>query len=179
MLARGTSNSTRHDSMPDLSLRLGTAKVDITPRAPLQLAGFEVRRGNFEYVAHPLHLRVLFFEQDAEDGKLRRALVASADLLWWGPDRVGAIFERLSERWGIDRSMVVLNGSHSHSGPQTSARFARSIGEPDLDYLEFLEARLFEGIDLAAANLESVQVARGRGTCRIAINRRAWIDGAI
>ncbi len=63
---------------------LGAAKVDITPRTPVPLAGFAFRRGRAEGVHAPLYLKVLSFGY--QDG--RRLIVLAADLLWWGNDTV-------------------------------------------------------------------------------------------
>lgn len=160
-------------------LRLGTARIDITPRWPLPLAGFAVRHGVSAGVAQPLAARVLYFSQDEPAGGARAALVVSADLIWWGSDRVPALRRRIRERWGLEESAMLLHGTHSHSGPQTSANFTPSLGLPDERYLTWLEAQLLDAIGRAIADSEPVTVERGRGDCPIGINRRRWRAGAL
>ena len=162
-----------------LDLRLGVAKIDITPLRPLPLAGFARRQGHFEGISHPLYARVFFFEQAEASGRRRRALVVSADLIWWGPERMPGLLRRLRERWGFEEPAVILHATHTHSGPQTSSRFVSLLGSPDQDYLELMEARLLPAIERAAENVEVVTVERGRGACHIGINRCTLIDGKI
>ena len=65
-------------------LELGTAKVDITPRIPVPLAGFGFRTGVFGRVETPLLARTFCFKGTGE----RPIILVSADLIWWGNDRI-------------------------------------------------------------------------------------------
>lgn len=156
-------------------LRLGVAKTDITPCTPLPLAGFGHRGGNFEAVSQPLYARVFFFEQ----GKKRRALLVSADLIWWGTDRMVDLRDRIKGIWGLEESSIVLHATHTHSGPQTSGRFTSSLGKPDFGYVEALELTILESIDRAIDDLEVVTVERGSGECCFGINRRKLVGNEI
>ena len=162
-------------------LSLGVAKIDITPSRPVQLAGFASRcgRGSSQGIAHPLYARVLLFEQSGATGPARRALVVAADLLWWAPERMAGIVEQLRERWAVAPEAIILNATHTHSGPQTSSRFAPSIGEADPSYVASLEARLFEAVEAAARRVEPVVVEQGRGVCGIGVHRRKLVDGQV
>ena len=121
---------------------------------------------------------MLFFEREIGRTK-RRAIVVSADLLWWGEDLVRRLCERVREMWGIRESSVVLHATHTHSGPQTSSRFSSFLGEPDRLYLQELEAKVLGGIERAARDLETVTVERGQGECHIGINRRKRVGTEI
>jgi hypothetical protein len=159
--------------------QLGVAKLDITPRKPLPLAGFAARQGPSEGVSHPLFVRAFFFTPDGPDDGERRALIVSADLLGWGQDRLPALRQQLRERWNLGEEQVVLSATHTHCGPQTSVRLVSSVGTPDPDYIEYLEAQLFAAIEQAHANREPVTIERGAGTSDISINRRRLVDGAM
>jgi hypothetical protein len=162
-------------------LSLGAAKIDITPSQPVQLAGFASRcgRGSFQGIAHPLYARVLLFEQSGGSGPARRALVVAADLLWWAPERIAGIVRRLRERWALAPEAIILNATHTHSGPQTRICFAPSVGEADARYVEWLETRLYEAGTAAEQRLEPVVVEQGRGLSRIGIHRRTLVDGQV
>lgn len=162
------------------TLRLGVAAVDITPGMPVPLAGFASRagKGPSTGVSQPLTARVFFFEQDTPEGPARRALLVAADLLWWGPDQVERLMVELHSRWGLAPESIILNASHTHSGPQTSTRFVSLIGDPDLDYIATLEQRLLAAVAEASRNLELVSIERGRGVCTIGIYRRRDADAA-
>ena len=160
-------------------LWLGCAKVDITPEFPLPLAGFGHRTGCFESVERELYARLFLFQQDISGGSPVRALLVSADLIWWADERMEGLRNLLSERWGLKRDMVIFSATHTHSGPQTSTRFVPSIGVADSRYLELLERKIADGVEAALGNLEPVSVSQGLGSCGIGINRRKLIDGRI
>lgn len=159
-------------------LKLGTAKVDITPEHPLRLAGFGHRQGPFESVARPLYARLLLFEQEGETGP-RRALLVSADLIWWDADSTARLRHQLKTLWRLEEGAVVLHATHTHSGPQTSTGFVFSLGVPDPAYLRGLEATVLDVVERAYESLEPVTVERGGTELRIGINRRGQIDGEI
>lgn len=161
------------------SLKLGTAKIDITPIQSIQLAGFSHRVGVFEGVSHPLYLRVLFFQHEDSQGNKTAALIVSADLIWWGTDRVQLLKRQLQEKWGLKIESVLLHATHNHSGPQTSNLFTSLLGKFDLNYIGFLESQLFEGIALAMNSMEPVSIERGSGDCKIGIHRRKKENGQI
>jgi hypothetical protein len=162
-----------------LNLKLGTSKVDITPENPVPLAGFSDRKGNYESITHRLFLKIWFFEQENDHGKNGRALIVQADLIWWGSERISGIKRQLHDKWGLEEAAIILHASHTHSGPQTSTRFTRSLGKANSLYIDFLENKLFEGIDLAMQNLEAVSIEQGTGTCNIGIHRRKLINGKV
>lgn len=155
-------------------LSLGVSKVNICPPHPVQLAGFAARRGlgTYEQIKRPIYARVFFFRSEDEDGAARTAVVVSADLIWWGSDRAAALKERIRKRWGVPETAILLHGTHSHSGPQTSARFTTYLGESDPEYLKFLEDAVLEGIGTAACSLDEVAVEKGSGLFALGINRR-------
>lgn len=161
-------------------LRLGVATADITPRHPVPLAGFASRRSAFESVDRPLLLKAWAFEsEDPAEGTPARALLVQADLIWWGSERMPALLRELNARWGLPASAVILHATHTHGGPQTSDRFAPSLGLSDEDYVRELEARLLSCVEDAFSRLEPVVVERGRGACAIGVHRRRRINGRV
>jgi hypothetical protein len=157
------------------SLELGCAKVDITPQKPLALAGFAHRQGYFEAVVRPLNARILFFRQ----GGVGSALIISADLLWWGTERMEGLRHKLRERWGFLDAQMVFHATHNHSGPQTSEMYTPSLGKPDIAYITYLEKCILDGVAQAALVLEPVTVERGSGRCDLSVHRRKMVDGTI
>lgn len=159
--------------------RLGTAKVDITPKTPVALAGFKERKGPFEAISHPLYLRVLFFQLEDVNGSLCQSVLVSADLIWWDTCRAKNLRERIAEKWGMVESAVILHATHTHSGPQTSDQFTPSLGAPNFQYLQYLEEQLMNAIKSAYENMESVSIERGVGKCEIGVHRRKLNDGKV
>jgi len=186
------------------TLRLGVAKVDITPNHPVPLAGFATRHeaGVYESVARPIYARIFWLRHAAEnsgshDGKgldegagleaggntgrdpggETTALIVSADLIWWGEERVPGLKRRIRDRWNVEPDAILLHGTHSHSGPQTSDRFSDYLGVHDSVYLEQLETAVLAGIAEAIRNEEPVTAEYGKTECHIAVNRRKWENG--
>ena len=154
---------------------VGTATADITPQRPVELSGFAARQGVFEGVRAPLSVQVFAFGEPAGAGGDARAVSAvlvCADLLWWGPDVVASLRERISTRFGVPAKSVVLHGSHTHSAPYPGLTGSPLIGAGDKRYLAFLEDVVVDVTGTAIGDLEPVRLARGSGGCDIGINRR-------
>lgn len=164
--------------MSGAKLLLGTAKIDITPERPIPLAGYGHRKGPFLGVNRRLYARINVFEHD-EGGKKRRVLIAQGDIIWWGSERMARIRETIAQRFRIGPSDLILSAQHTHGGPQTSTEFCDILGLPDADYLDRLDQALFLGVETAMANLEPVTIERGKGDCRIGINRRKIVNGSM
>jgi hypothetical protein len=156
-------------------LELGTAKVDITPRVPVPLAGFGFRTGVFDRVETPLFARIFCFSGASE----RTIILVSADLIWWGSDRIDAIRQRIRTLEGLRESIVLLHATHSHSGPQTTACLSSDIGATSPAYIQALEDSVIRGVHDAAAAVEPVTIERGAGRCDIGIHRRRLENGSI
>ncbi|GAB3416047.1 hypothetical protein [Flindersiella endophytica] len=146
---------------------LGTAVADITPRWPVELAGFAGRQGSFEDVRSPLSAQVFAFG----DGSLRAVLVC-ADLLWWGPDLVESLQSRIAVAYGLPRDAIVLHASHTHSAPQPGLTFSPLVGAGDPDYLGFVQDMVLDALASAVDGMEPITVSRGRGECGLGMNRR-------
>lgn len=175
-ISQGEMSEFLHGTM----LKLGTSKRDITPTKPVQLAGYGHRKGKpFDKVAHPLYARVFFFESDSGSGggAKDKAVFIQGDLIWWGNDFTSRMQRQINEKWQVDEAAVIMNASHTHSGPQTSHDFLTALGEPDDDYLTFLEVCLLEAVAEAYSNMEAVTVERSHGECQVGIHRRRLVEG--
>lgn len=162
-----------------MTLKLGTAKVDITPRKPVPLAGFKDREGNAQGIAHPLYARILVFQYEHRDGEKTKAILVSADLIWWDTKRARRMREWIARKWGLTVSSVILHATHTHCGPQTSDQFTPSLGRPDGDVIRQIEEKILAGIRRAFQNVEPVGIQRGIGECKMGINRRKMVDGKV
>jgi hypothetical protein len=156
-------------------LELGTAKVDITPRIPVPLAGFGFRTGVFGRVETPLFARIFCFKGAGE----RPIILVSADLIWWGSDRIDGMRQRIRSLEGLTSAVVLLHATHSHSGPQTTDSLSPDIGTASPAYIQALEDTVIRGIHEAAAAVEPVTAERGAGRCVIGIHRRRLVHGSI
>ena len=95
-------------------MKVGAAKVDITPPLGMQLEGFEVRVEGARGIHDPLHARALVAE--GADGTTVALVVA--DLIQVDPRLQGLIADEVRELTGIPRERLQLAGTHTHSGPR-------------------------------------------------------------
>jgi hypothetical protein len=158
------------------TLRAGCARFDITPDWPLPLAGFASRTGLSEGIASPLHVRAIVLDSHTGNS-VSRAVIVSADILWWAPEHVAKYQAGISVMFHVLAENIILAATHNHSGPQTSSRFAPSLGLPDPRFTRLLTMAALRAINSAGASLEPVTIRRYFGTHHLGVHRRAWIDG--
>src|SRR5690349_16285787 len=93
--------------------KAGAAKVAITPRTPIWMAGYAARDRPSEGALHDLWARALA----VEDTSGQRAVIVTLDVC--GIDRALSldIRDRIKERDGLPFDRIVLSCSHTHSGP--------------------------------------------------------------
>jgi hypothetical protein len=95
-------------------MKVGAARVDITPPLGMQLEGYEVRTDGATGVHDRLHARALVAE--GADGTAVALVVA--DLIQIDARLQGLIAEQVETRIGIPRERLQLAGTHTHSGPR-------------------------------------------------------------
>ena len=107
-------------------MKVGAAKVDITPPLGMQLEGFEVRLDGATGIHDPLFARALVAE--GADGTTVALMVA--DLLQVDPRLQELAANEVLARTGIPRDRLQLVGTHTHSGPRLAepSEAERAIG---------------------------------------------------
>ena len=93
--------------------RAGVASVNITPDGPIWLSGYANRTKPSEGVAHPLFAKALALE----DSKGVRVVFITTDLIGLPRSVADLAAARILKEYGIERSNLVLNSSHTHTGP--------------------------------------------------------------
>ena len=108
-------------------MKVGAARVDITPPLGLAMDGYGARASGAIGVHDPLEARILVAE--APDGTAVAIVVA--DLLFIGPRLQTIIAERTAGATGIPRDRLQLVGTHTHSGPalDEASEVEERIGE--------------------------------------------------
>lgn len=89
------------------NLRVGVAKVDITPE---DLTNLNPLGGSFTGVHDPIHLRALVLDDGAHEVAL-----LSADLIEAGD--MTPVRERIERELGIPFDHIVITATHTHSAP--------------------------------------------------------------
>lgn len=178
------SNVTFAQQNTNTSFRAAVVKVDITPKDPQWLRGYNPRQSTS--VLDSLYHRIVILD----DGKTQFFLISSDVLGIPSPeyDKVASI---LQTKHGIDPINVWWSATHTHSAPQVAAHF-RGIpfpsmanrsqlaakNEVDTTYTAMLEERLIAGILEARRKLQPARLGVGWGFSQANINRRAIdVDG--
>jgi hypothetical protein len=147
-------------------LKMGAARLDITPDEPVRMAGYSSRKELSTGIHDKLYVRVVAFEQ----GKNRLVLV-STDSLGFYRGTFPYMMEAIEAQFGLTSEEVILSAIHTHSAP-TLTLDAEQVHPNNVRYTEYLQGRILEGIRVAMSDLRLVQVGVGRGSCAAGVNRR-------
>lgn len=148
-----------------MALKAAVCETSITPPVGVWLAGFAGRSSGCIGIHDELYARALVLD----DG-LSLACIVSMDLIALDFDLVEMIRDGISRKVGIPPERIVLNCSHTHSGPGT--RTFRTMGERDELYCNIMARKLVGAVQQAADMLEPVHLRWGRAPVQIGINRR-------
>lgn len=173
--ARGLFHKARGVAdLPAVPYRAAFAEVDITPDPPVELQGYFGPPRIAESVESRLALQALLLE----DGYGSRALFVAADIFGFGRALVDHIRRRAAD-WGIDPAAVVLNASHTHTGPGTVEHTVPGLGRFDgafaqrvVDAVTALLPRLYRA-------LAPAELAWSRASARIGFSRRRLVQGRV
>ena len=154
--------------------RAGAAKVNVTPRESIWLAGYGARTKPSEGVLDDLYASALALEDEA--GKV--AVVVSADTLGFTRPMADEIARRCRASYGIERERLLLNASHTHSGPLTGQLGRPNYMLPEAEAAvvrrytaEFLD-KVVGVVGAAIRNMAPAKLSFGQGVAGFAVNRR-------
>ena len=97
--------------------KAGVAKVEITPEKMIWMAGYGSRDKPAEGVEQPLWAKALVLEDPAG----QRAVLVSLDLVGIDRDLSTRVCEQLASKYGLERSQIALNVSHTQLRSGSSA----------------------------------------------------------
>jgi len=152
----------------------GIAKVDITPKESVPLAGYGGPTRMSQRVDHPIWLKALALK----DSSGKTSVLVTADLVGLSQKMVQRIVDDALSQHGIARERLLLNASHNHSCPITedvlwlyyelseSEQAARDR-YTDLVYTSFRQV-----IGQAIADLSPAELSFEQGLAGLAVNRR-------
>src|SRR5215475_384553 len=95
------------------TFRAGLAKEDITPRGAIWMSGYAARTHPSEGVLNRLWAKALAIES-SQGGRM---VIVSTDLV--GIPRIlsDQVAAALKKQFGLNRSQLLINASHTHAGP--------------------------------------------------------------
>jgi hypothetical protein len=154
--------------------RAGVARADITPEGPIWMSGYANRNHPSVGARHPLWARALAIE--APSGG--RVVIVATDLIGLPAEVSDQVAERARREFGIERARLLLNSSHTHTGPVVWPNLATMFVLPSGEeaklrsYADRLVKDLVAVIGKAVADLSPAQISFGFGEAGFAMNRR-------
>jgi len=158
----------------------GLARVDITPQGPIAMSGYGPRVS--EGVLDRLEAKALLLIDS--DG--HRGLLLTADLLFFRQPFAEELCRRIMAETGLHREQILLNASHTHSGPvfglKDPERF--DLSAPERKVVDAYTGELMEklvGLAVQAGKkLEPARLHYGvGGPVGFAMNRRKMTDRGV
>ncbi len=118
----------------------GAASSDITPLGPLWMGGYGGKTTPSLGKIHDLHMKALALR----DPWGNQTVIVTADLIGFSREFTEAVTQEMGRRFGLSRESVLLNASHTHSGPETRAERDAVLGMPE-EY-KIKNSRFVEGL---------------------------------
>ena len=156
--------------------KAGVGRIAITPEKPIYLSGYASRTHPSEGVLHDIWAKALAIE-DAHGG---RVVFVTTDVVGLPRSISDVVAARVQKQYGLERSHLVLNASHTHTGPligkNLDIMFPAAMTPEDIAYVkqyaQELTDKLVTVIGSAVSDLSPANVWLGNGTANFAINRR-------
>lgn len=163
--------------------KVGLAVEKITPEYPVRMAGYGSRNKPSEGVAHDLYAKAMAIEDP--DGRL--GVMVTTDLLGLYGAYAEQLAERVKEQTGLKRHQLLLNASHTHTGPSLVVDSGNVLDNPkqdwpeedyqaNLKYSRELLDKLQKLIARAIEDLAPARLSTGTGVLHFAMNRREFTE---
>jgi len=152
----------------------GVARKNITPDTPIWLSGYAARNKPADDVLHDLWAKALVIRENRNI----QLIIVTIDIIGLSHELSQEISERVMDKYGIDRSRLLLNTSHTHSGPVIwpSLSMMFDLEKEDIQalvkYSMKLTGDILAVIDSAILNLAPANLYVAHGSADFAVNRR-------
>jgi neutral ceramidase len=156
--------------------KVGLASVKITPEQPVFMAGYASRNKPYERVHDDLFAKALLLEDKAG----ARGVLITSDLIGFPAEIATPIRKRIAEMTGIPASSVIINSSHTHTGPtlnlDPTPREGRSLADAERTaaYTKELSDKIVQLAAEAAKSVRPVKLSWGTGLVHFVMNRREF-----
>ena len=139
----------------------GVARKLITPDTPIWLSGYASRTKPSTEILTDLWAKALVIGED----KKIKVIIVTMDIIGLSHELSDNIAQRVINKYRIDRSQLLLNTSHTHSGPVIWPSLSRMyvLGKDDLQALIRNSRRLSDDvvdvIDMAILDLQPMNLS--------------------
>lgn len=154
--------------------KAGVARVNITPEKPMWMAGYGGRDHPAEGKLHDLWAKALVME----DANGNQAVLITLDLLGVPKNVSDHIRARLKEKFNLSHAQILINSSHTHSGPVLTNALSdiypldEDQRKAVADYTQNFEDKVVALVGEAMDTLEPVKLFAENGVTRFQVNRR-------
>ena len=149
----------------------GWAQVDITPPLGIALGGRGGPETAASKVLDPLYAQVLILQ----DGGQKKFVLVSLDLVGMPHDLSDDIRTDIVHETGVDWNLVLLNASHTHSGPYMIRALIAALPDPpqvEVQYFKDLREKILTATRSAFRSMSPAAIEVFEGTSQVGINRR-------
>jgi neutral ceramidase len=158
----------------------GAAAIKITPQKPIVMSGYASRIKPFERVEMDLYAKALILD----DGVGHRGLIITMDLIGLSAKIAEPVAQRISEKTGLKRELILLNFAHNHAGPVLSLGPREEIDDPKpapetIEYTKWMMDQLVDLVTKAMGNLQPAKLSWSTGVANFVMNRREFTPSGI
>lgn len=146
----------------------------ITPEGPIWMSGYAARTRPSEGVLQDLWVKALALE----DPKGAKVIFVTSDLIGFPRRITDAIAAQVAKQHGLERSQIVFNSSHTHSGPVVRPNLETMYDLPPEQWAKIdrygqqLTDTVLTTIGAALGQLAPAKITYHEGQAAFAINRR-------
>ena len=157
--------------------KAGVATAKVTPEKSMWMAGYASRKKPSEGTLQDLYVKALALE----DERGTRLVIVTTDLIGIPRDLREDLAKEVEARHKLPAAGLMLNASHTHSGPELRIKRVPVDGSPEqvearlqlaLDYMAGLREKLLGVIDQSLKNLAPAKLDYQHARCGFAMNRR-------
>ncbi len=154
--------------------KVGLASAKITPPQPVFMAGYAGRNKPYERVHDDLWAKAMVVEDNAGS----RGVLITTDLIGFPAEIATPLRERIAEKTKTAAKSVIINSSHTHTGPTLSLdptpREGRALADSERTaaYTKDLCDKIVAMAEEAAGKLKPAKLSFGTGVVHFVMNRR-------
>lgn len=157
---------------------VGAAKVDVTPREPVVLAGYGSRKTEFESIETKLWARAMVF------GDKNPAVIVALDNCGVPMSVTLRLAARLRKH-GVARERLAVTATHTHNAPSLPGyapilwvgRMTPEMEKRSADYANFAIEQMEAAVVAALKNRQPMRLEWAKGRADFGGNRRRLQDG--
>ena len=152
------------NTAPAATWKAGFARADITPTKSLWMAGYAGRNKPSEGTRHPLWVKVAALEDAAGN----KGVIVTTDILGYPRGLSESLWAAFKEKYGLEKSQVMLTASHTHTGPVLSEALLdiypvdEAQKERIDEYTGVLKDKIIKVVGEALGKMEPVVLSLGK-----------------